>query len=148
MHHETTFTCKNLSETRAAGEKLAGLLPFPAVVYLDGDMGVGKTTLSQAIVQALGYRGAVTSPTYNLVHEYAVDDGMVYHLDLYRLDDPEEIEYLAIEDMLTDDSLLLIEWPERGLGHIPGASHIITIEKQDSDSGTLRSIRFRETRET
>lgn len=132
------FTSNDLAATRRIGEKLAALLPFPACVYLTGQMGAGKTTLSQSIILALGYRGVVTSPTYNLIQEYPVAKGVIYHMDLYRLDDPAELEFLALSDLWGARSLFLIEWPENGLGYLQKPSHEISISK----SRSAREIHF------
>ena len=136
------FISDSPDSTEEVGDKIAQSLNFPAVVYLEWELGAGKTMLCQAIIHALGYQGAVTSPTYNLIQEYPVEQGMVYHMDLYRLDDPAEIEFLGIEDMLNQDSLFLIEWPSRGIGYLPSASHQINIQKQESKRNLARKITF------
>lgn len=94
-------------------------LRAPAVVALRGDLGAGKTTLAQAILQALGVREAVTSPTYALVHEYASARGPVHHLDLYRLRDASQLAQLGWDDILGAKGIVLVEWPERAEGLLP-----------------------------
>lgn len=141
-----TFDCKNLRQTKAAGIEIAKQLKFPSCVYLQGGMGTGKTTLCQSIVRQLGYTSSVTSPTYNLIHEYAVAGGVVYHLDLYRLEDPAELEYLAIADLWRNDSLFLVEWPDNGRAYLPKADYCISIglKKIARVSESHRTIKFSE----
>ena len=136
----TLFTAKDPDETIIIGQQIAAQLAFPSCVYLHGSMGAGKTTLTKSIIKAFGYSGEVTSPTYNLVQEYQVEQGTIYHMDLYRLDDPSELEYLALQDLWSDTSLFLIEWPERGEGYLQAANIEITINKTFESPLDHRSI--------
>ena len=113
--------------TEQLGAQLAEAVT-PAVVYLVGDLGAGKTTLVRGFIHALGYTGKVRSPTYTLVEPYACERCPVFHLDLYRLADAEELEWLGLRDMLAEQALLMVEWPERGSGVLPPADLTVYIE--------------------
>jgi len=114
---------------RALGAALARALPPGGlVIHLQGDLGAGKTTLARGLLQALGVGGHVRSPTYTLVEPYELADRTLAHLDLYRLADPEELEWLGLRDLMAEDAVLLIEWPERGQGFLPTADLLVAIE--------------------
>jgi tRNA threonylcarbamoyladenosine biosynthesis protein TsaE len=110
------------------GAELAQQLPTKCLVFLSGDLGAGKTTLVRAYLRALGFQGTVKSPTYNLVEEYDLTDRKIYHFDLYRLNDPEELEAIGIRDYLSRDAVVFVEWPERGAGVLPEPDWSICIE--------------------
>jgi len=123
-HQPLLLIADQLEDMQVVGQKIAAQLTFPSCVYLHGNMGAGKTTLCKSIIKAFGYQNEVTSPTYNLIQEYQVEQGVIYHMDLYRLEDPSELEYLAVEDLWSSTSLFLIEWPEKGGRYL---------RKQDAD---------------
>jgi tRNA threonylcarbamoyladenosine biosynthesis protein TsaE len=105
--------------TQALGRQLARVVRAPLLIGLVGELGTGKTTLVRALVQALLPGVRVKSPTYTLIESYASAHAELHHLDLYRLRDPAELEDLGIADLLTTDAIVLVEWPERGGGHLP-----------------------------
>jgi tRNA threonylcarbamoyladenosine biosynthesis protein TsaE len=109
----------------------AGLLPADIrgwSVLLQGELGAGKSTFARALIRSLGHQGPVPSPTYTLVEPYELPGGQVYHVDLYRIYNPEEIEYLGWSDW--QDGLLLVEWPERAGQFLAAADLMIILEYQ------------------
>ncbi len=115
----------------ALGHALAGLIAPPLIIYLEGELGAGKTTLARGVLRGLGHHGRVKSPTYTLIEPYELPAINCYHFDLYRLADPGELMFLGIEDLLQPDALLLVEWPERGRGVLPEPDLSINITHQD-----------------
>ncbi|SMF94850.1 tRNA threonylcarbamoyladenosine biosynthesis protein TsaE [Methylomagnum ishizawai] len=103
-------------------------LPPGCLVYLHGNLGAGKTTFVRGCLRSTGFTGAVKSPTFTLVEEYALPDRTLFHFDLYRLNDPEELEWMGIRDYLRPGATCFIEWPERGAGLLPGADLDIRLE--------------------
>ncbi len=112
----------------AFGRRIAMLLSPPCVIYLQGDLGTGKTSLIRGLLRGLGHVGPVRSPTYTLLEPYELQSIYLYHLDLYRLADPEELELLGLRDLLEPQSVLCVEWPERGRGVLPQPDLTIRIE--------------------
>ena len=113
--------------TTQVGQRLAAVLPRAATVYLQGDLGAGKTSLVRAILRALGEAGPVPSPTYTLVETYPLAARKVQHFDLYRLADPEEFEFIGGHDLAREEALRFIEWPERGVGEVPRPDVVFTL---------------------
>ena len=136
------FSIEDEASMQRFGEKLVAALPAKALVTLSGELGAGKSVLARAMIHSLGYEGRVKSPTYTLIETYEglKPDGSVSqmaHLDLYRLTDPEELEYLGFDDVLTVSDLVLIEWPEQGEGKVPAATVHVSIDYAGTDARTV-----------
>ncbi|WKJ91810.1 tRNA (adenosine(37)-N6)-threonylcarbamoyltransferase complex ATPase subunit type 1 TsaE [Methylomonas montana] len=115
------ITLETSEDTEALGAALWQALPAKCLLFLYGDLGAGKTTLVRGLLRAAGHQGAVKSPTYTLVEEYEVNGRRLFHFDLYRLKDPEELEWMGMEDYLNQEALCCIEWPQMGGGFLPMA---------------------------
>lgn len=117
------FHAHDVTSMNALGAALAvALRNMGAVVYLHGDLGAGKTTLVRGVARGLGIEGPIRSPTYTLVEGYELPDGMLYHLDLYRLAGAAELEFLGVRDLEAPANRIFIEWPERvAAGSLPAA---------------------------
>lgn len=116
-----TLRLPDEAATIALGRELAPLLTPGMVIWLDGDLGAGKTTLARALLRGLGHAGPVKSPTYTLVEVYVVSSIYWYHFDFYRFNEPEEFEDAGLGEYFRDDSVCLVEWPEKAAGHVPQA---------------------------
>lgn len=128
------FTTDSEEETVDLGRRIARGLPHRAVVLLIGNLGAGKTTLSKGIVSELTHTPMedVSSPTFTLIHEYG--EGRAYHIDLYRLDTPEEVATLGLDEIFDRDAVVLIEWGERFPDLMPKKRFEIRLAAQDGDS--------------
>ena len=120
----------NTEETEAFGAMLWRALPSKCLVFLDGELGAGKTTLMRGLLRAAGFQQVVRSPTYSLVEEYELAGRRLFHFDLYRLKDPEELEWLGMNDYLQQTALCFIEWPQMGAGFLPAADLEIRLHYQ------------------
>ena len=133
------FYAKDEAAMLEFGQVLFTAMQAQGVVFLQGDLGLGKTTLCRGVIWAAGHKGAVKSPTYTLVEPYEFASSVIYHFDHYRLADPEELEYLGIRDYFSSGILSLIEWPDKGMGCLPVAD--IEIELSIKEVGRLLTYR-------
>lgn len=123
-------------DTEALGAALWAALPEKCLLFLLGDLGAGKTTLVRGLMRAAGHHGPVKSPTFTLVEEYELTGRRVFHFDLYRLTDPEELEWMGMDDYLNQSALCCIEWPQMGAGLLPPADVEVTL----SVNGNERTV--------
>lgn len=120
----------------ALGGELIASLSSPAVVHLRGELGTGKTTLVRGALRSLGHLGLVKSPTFTIVESYTIASLHIHHFDLYRISDPEELDFIGIREYLTSNSTLFFEWPEQGKTHIPVADVAVDLQH----AGTARRV--------
>ncbi|XOV80211.1 MAG: tRNA (adenosine(37)-N6)-threonylcarbamoyltransferase complex ATPase subunit type 1 TsaE [Aestuariibacter sp.] len=131
QQYQSSFQSTCSEETEQLGGRLAQLvfnLNCAFTIHLEGQLGAGKTCFSRGFIQQLGVSGSVKSPTYTLVEPYDIKQRKLFHFDLYRLADPEELEFLGIRDYLQENTISLIEWPTKGEGLLPLPDMKITIE--------------------
>lgn len=132
------FACHledEMATVQFGGRLARAIAQSGAIIYLEGDLGAGKTTLSRGIVQGFGHVGAVKSPTYTLVEPYTMAGKQVYHFDLYRLTSPDELDFMGLEDYFAEPAALcLVEWPARGAGSIPAPDLVLELADMGSTS--------------
>jgi len=138
------FILHSAEETEEFGAMLFKILPEKTLIFLLGDLGAGKTTLVRGFMHQAGHKGAVKSPTYNIVEEYKIKQRLFYHFDLYRLIDPEELEWIGIDDYIQENSICFMEWPSNGEGYLAEPDIIISLEVIDEG----RKITFEKIEET
>ena len=114
--------------TERLGAALGAALPRRAIVFLHGPLGAGKSCLARAMLRSLGVAGPIKSPTYTLVERYSLAEGQAAHLDLYRIAESAELEFLGLDELAEEARLWLVEWPERGAGALPAPDLSITLE--------------------
>lgn len=121
ISEERAWALADEAATEALGRRLAGLIDSGMVLYLEGPLGAGKTSFARSLLIALGVGERVKSPTYSLVEGYMASGRPAWHLDLYRIADPGELEWLGLDALSDDAAVVLVEWPERGTGALPTA---------------------------
>lgn len=126
----------NEDSVASLAASFARLIKAPLILFLEGDLGAGKTTFARAFIHALGFKGYVKSPSYGLLESYAVSGMTILHLDLYRIEDPAELDYLALRDLFDANSVLLVEWPRKGATYLPAPD----LELEFSEVGERRFI--------
>ena len=128
--------------TLALGRELAPLLVPGMVVWLNGDLGTGKTTLARALLRGVGYTGAVKSPTYTLVEVYVVSSLYWYHFDFYRFNEPEEFDDAGLGEYFRDNAVCLVEWPEKAAGYVPPADLALNFRFAEASPESGRELEF------
>ncbi|MDC2964481.1 tRNA (adenosine(37)-N6)-threonylcarbamoyltransferase complex ATPase subunit type 1 TsaE [Gammaproteobacteria bacterium] len=126
--YSTSSESETVEFGKILGECIRPFFSQGVIVFLNGGLGAGKTTLCRGVLRAFDYSGAVKSPTYTLVEPYKIDLGHINHFDFFRIAHPDELDYIGIEEYFSLDTLSLIEWPEKGLGLLPENDLTISVE--------------------
>lgn len=134
---ELTRPLADPAATDAFAQQVAGAVAGGVVFHLHGELGAGKSSFTRALLQSLGVAGRIKSPTYSLVESYPLGRGTAWHLDLYRIAAPDELEWLGLDALGEPDAVVLIEWPEQGRGAIPAADLEVYLDY----AGAGRSVR-------
>lgn len=132
----------NEIKTLQLGSNISLLCKSSVVIYLYGELGSGKTTFSRGFLNGLGYTGIVKSPTYSLVESYYLSSIVVNHFDLYRLIKEKDLEFIGINDFFSNQSLSLIEWPQKGLNLLPSPDVIVHLKYQKNSGARLAKVSF------
>ncbi len=145
-HDQRQVFLSDSQATEALGAALADAISVeanrPLVIFLQGDLGAGKTTFSRGFIHSLGHTGAVKSPTYTLVEPYENTHVPIFHFDLYRLADPEELEFIGIRDYFQKRCILLVEWPVKGQGYLPQADLGVSVSVVKKNAHVGREARI------
>ncbi len=126
------FSLESANQSHSFGSDLSKLLAPGYTIYLQGNLGAGKTTLTQGILKGLGFSGAVKSPTYSLIETYEVELGHIAHIDLYRMQDPEELEFMGIRDYFDEQQVCIVEWAEKARNYLPEPDIHIKLEQSEN----------------
>ena len=137
MRTNGSFTIKSDYLKNPEDVKILG-----GIIYLNGGLGAGKTTLTRGVMRGFGYEGAVKSPTYTLLEPYQTDQGEVFHFDLYRLKSPEELEFLGFDEIFEGPGFKFVEWPEQGAGWLPPANVEVSLSLHAPNQTTEEPIDF------
>lgn len=135
-----TILLPTVESTENAGAELAKKIHAPAIIFLEGQLGAGKTTFVRGLMRGFGYAGAVKSPTFTLIETYSLPEKQILHADLYRLKDPLELEAMGFRDYFTDNSIVLIEWASHAEKILPAPTLRCTLSMPKNGVGRLLEV--------
>lgn len=136
----STWKIKDENELKVVAEFISGLCSHQSVILLNGDLGSGKTTLVKYLLSLWGVEDIVSSPTFSIINEYLTERGEVYHMDLYRVENLDELVEIGLEEYLWSGSICLIEWPDLALPMMPDNTILVNIEVDDNQEHRLITI--------